>query len=89
MPSPFVNVSGDPLLGLTRDGEQGLKVVETEGCPIAPSAGLILEWPGEGRRKERTLLTAILLDRGFNVAASQHVSWFFVVGSHLVSSLLK
>ena len=42
-------MSGDPLLGFVRDDEQGLKIIETEGSPIAPRAGLVLEWAGEGR----------------------------------------
>ena len=32
-----------------RDDEQGFEVIETEGSPIAPCAGLIFEWAGEGR----------------------------------------
>ena len=64
-----------------------LEVVKTERRPIAPGAGLILKRPGEGRCEERALLTDILPDRGFDVAASQRVSWFFV-GSHLVSSFV-
>ena len=42
-------MSGDPLLGLVHNSDKGLKVIETEGSPIAPRAGLILEWAGEGR----------------------------------------
>ena len=42
-------MSGDPLLGLVRNFDKGLKVIETERCPIAPRAGLILEWAGKGR----------------------------------------
>ena len=76
----------DPLLRFKRDVDQGLKVVETEGRPIAPRAGLVLERSREGRREERAVLTDILPDRRFDVAASQRVSGFFVVGSHLVSS---
>ena len=49
-------VSGDPLLGLTRAGEKGFKVIETERRPIAPRSGLILERAGEGRCEERTML---------------------------------
>ena len=88
MPSTFEGVSGDPLLGFTHNGEQGLEIIETERGPIAPFTGLIFERPREGRCEERTLLAAILLDRRFDVAASQHVRGLFV-GSHLVSSLLK
>ena len=40
--STFEHVSGQPLLGLTRDGEKGLKVIQTERGPIAPRSGLIL-----------------------------------------------
>ena len=43
MPSGLEGMSGNPLLGLTRDGEQGLKVIETERSPVAPRSGLILE----------------------------------------------
>ena len=81
-------MSGDPLLGITRDGDKGFEVIETERGPIAPRAGLILERPREGRCEERTLLADILPDRGFDVAASQRVRGF-VVGSHLVSSLVE
>jgi hypothetical protein len=63
-------MSGNPILGVTRHGEQGLKVVETERSPVAPRPGLILERAGEGRREERTLLADILPDRRFDVAAS-------------------
>jgi hypothetical protein len=42
MCSTFAHVSGQPLLGLTRDGEKGLKVIQTERDPIAPRSGLIL-----------------------------------------------
>ena len=47
--SAFQGVSGDPLLGLTRDGEKGLKVIKTERGPIAPCPGLILERARESR----------------------------------------
>jgi len=80
-------VSGNPLLGFQRDVHEGLKVVKTEGRPIAPSAIRILERPREGCCEERTLLTDILPDCSLDVAASQRVSRFLVVGSHLVSSL--
>lgn len=30
-----------------RDRDKGLKVIETERSPIAPRAGMILEWSGE------------------------------------------
>ena len=58
-------MSGNPLLGLTRDSEKCLKVIETERGPIAPFPGLILEWAGESRREERTLLADILPDGRF------------------------
>ena len=35
-------MSGNPLLGITRDGDKGLKVIQTERGPIAPFPGLIL-----------------------------------------------
>ena len=47
--SMLQDMSGDPLLGLVHNSDKGLKVIETEGSPIAPRAGLILEWAGEGR----------------------------------------
>ena len=81
-------MSGDPLLGTTLDGDKRLKVIETERSAIAPCAGLILEWAREGRCEERTILAAILPDRGFDVAATQRVRGF-VVGSHLVSSFVE
>ena len=78
------DMSGDPLLRFMRDGDESFKVVKTERCSVAPSARLILEWPRKGRREERSLFAGILPDRGFDVAAAQRVSGFFV-GSHLVS----
>jgi len=42
-------MSGYPLLGLMRDGDEGLKVIETKRIAIAPRARLILERAGEGR----------------------------------------
>ena len=63
-------MSCNPLLGVTRNSEKGLKVIETERGPIAPRAGLILEWAGEGRCEERTFLADILPDRRLDVAAS-------------------
>jgi hypothetical protein len=57
--------------------------------PLRPSAGLVLEWPGEGRCEERSLLAVILPDRGLDIAAAKRVSWFLVVGSHLVSSFVE
>jgi len=86
--SALQGMSGNPLLRLTRDGDKGLKVTETKRSPIAPRARLILERPREGRREERALLTDILPDRRFDVAASQRVRGF-VVGSHLVSSFVE
>ena len=77
----FHDMSGNPLLGLTRKADKGLNVIEAEGGPIAPRSGLILERPTEGRCEERTILAAILPDRRLDVAASQRVRWF-VVGSH-------
>src|SRR5437016_8675328 len=81
-------MSGNPLLGITRDGDKRLKVIETERSPIAPGPGLILERPREGRCEERTLLAGVLPDCRFDVAASQRVRRF-VVGSHLVSSFVE
>jgi hypothetical protein len=49
-------VSGDPLLGLPRDGDKGFEVIETKRYSIAPRSGLILERPREGRREERSFL---------------------------------
>ena len=57
-------MSGDPRFRFMCNGEQSLEVIETEGCPVAPSARLILEWPGKGRREERALFAGILPDRG-------------------------
>ena len=88
MPSSFEGVSGDPLLGVAREGDKGFEVIETERCPIAPRSGLILERAREGRCEERTLLADILSNRRFDAAASQRVRGF-VVGSHLVSSFVE
>ena len=68
-------MNGNLVLRLADAGEKGLKVIETERSPITPRAGLILEWAGEGRREERTLLAAILPDRGSDVAATQRDLW--------------
>ena len=80
-------MSSDPLPGFKRDIHESLKVIETVRSAVAPSAGLVLEWPGEGRCEERSLLAFILPNRSLDIAASQRVSGFFV-GSHLVSSLV-
>jgi len=36
MPSTFEHVSGNPLFGVTRDGDKSLKIIETERGSIAP-----------------------------------------------------
>ena len=82
-------MSGNPLPGVTRDSEQGLKVIKTERGPIAPLPGLILERPREGRCKERTLLADILPDRRFDVAASQRVRGLLLLVAILFPPLLK
>ena len=38
MPSTFEHVSGNPLFGVTRDGDKSLKIIETERGSIAPRA---------------------------------------------------
>ncbi|HJS67442.1 MAG TPA: tyrosine-type recombinase/integrase [Nitrospiraceae bacterium] len=87
MPSTFEHVSGgDPLLGLTRDGDKRLKVIETERDPIAPRPGLIPEWAGEGRCEKRPLLDDILPDGRFDVAASQRVRGFVAFATRLVQA---
>jgi hypothetical protein len=35
-------MSGNPLLGVTRHGDKGFEVIETNRGPIAPRPGLIL-----------------------------------------------
>ena len=82
-------MSRNPLLRFKGDVHERLEVVKTERSPVAPGAGLILERARESRCEERSLLAAILPDRGLDVAASQRVSRFFVVGSHLFPPLLK
>ena len=67
-------MNGDLLLGLTRDGNKGLKVNETKQSPIAPRPGLIFEWQREGSREERTLLAATLPDGRFDVATVERDS---------------
>jgi hypothetical protein len=42
-------MSGNPLLGVTRESDKRLKVMEPERGSITPRAGLILERAGEGR----------------------------------------
>ena len=37
-------MSCNPLLGVTRHGDKGFEVIETERSPIAPYSRLILEW---------------------------------------------
>jgi hypothetical protein len=81
-------MSGDPLFCFICNGEQCIEVIETVRSAVAPCAGLILEWPGEGRCEERSLFAVILPDRGLDIAAAKRVSWFLVVGSHLVSSFV-
>ena len=75
-------LSGNPLLGVTGDGDKRFEVIETERGAIAPGAGLILERTGEGRREERALLAGVLPDRRLDAAASQLVRGI-VVGIHL------
>jgi len=81
-------MTGNALFRFMSNGDQSRKVIETEGSPIAPCARLVFERPTEGRCEERSVLTDILPDRGFDVAAAQCVSGFFV-GSHLVSSFVE
>ena len=81
-------MSGNPILGVTRDVDKGFEVIETERSPVAPLPGLILEWAGEGRREERTFLADILPNRRFDAASSQRVRRF-VIGSHLSSSFVE
>ena len=76
--SALQDMSGDPLLGFKRDIHESLKIIETVRSPVAPCAGLILEWPGEGRCETRSLLAGILPDRGLDIAASQRLSGFVV-----------
>lgn len=38
IPSVFEGVSGNPRLGVTRDGDKGFEVIETERSPVAQSA---------------------------------------------------
>lgn len=81
-------MSGHPVLGLTGHGNERLKVIETEGCPVAPFPRLILERSREGRCEERSLLAGVLPDRRLDVPTSQLVRRF-LVGSHLVSSFVE
>jgi hypothetical protein len=76
-------MSGNPLLGVTRDGDKRFEVIETERSPIAPGPGMILERPREGRREERPFLADILPDRRFDVATSQLVRGFVAVSPWL------
>lgn len=62
-------MSGDPLLRFMGNGEEGLEVIQTERGAVAPGARLILEWAGEGRCEERSLLAVILPDGGLDVPA--------------------
>jgi hypothetical protein len=78
MSSAFENMNGNPLLGLTRDGDKRFKVIETKRCPIVPRSGLILELAGEGRCGEWALLAEVLPDRRFDVAVTQPVRGFVV-----------
>lgn len=64
-------MSSDPLLRVNGDIHERLEVTQTERGPMAPGAGLILEWPRKGRGEERALLTHILPDRRLDAATSQ------------------
>ena len=77
-------MSGDPLLGVTRDSEKRLKVIETERGPIAPRPGQILERAGKRRGEEGTLLAGVLPDRCFDVVALRQT-----VHGHLPKGLRK
>ena len=81
-------MSGDPLLRLTHDIHERLQVVEPERGAVVPGIGLILEWPGEGRREERPLLAGVLPNCRLDVSTSQRGrrSIGSVVGRHGVSS---
>ena len=56
-------MSGNPPLRVTRDGDKGFEIIETERSPITPRPGLILERAGEGRCEERTMLAAMQRQR--------------------------
>ena len=81
-------MSSNPVLGFTRDGNKGFKVIETERSRVAPDPGLILERLRESRCEERSILATILPDRRLDDATS-HLVRRFVVGSHLVSSFVE
>ncbi len=38
------DMSGNPLLGLTRDVDKGFEIIETERSPVAPGPRLILSF---------------------------------------------
>ena len=73
---------------LTGDGHEHLQIVVSERGAVAPRTRLIFEWPGEGRCEERSLLAAILPDRGLDVVTSQRRrrSFGWVVGRDGVST---
>jgi hypothetical protein len=82
-------MSGDPLSGFKRDVHEGLKVIETEGSPVAPCARMILEWSRESRCEEGSFLAVILPDRGLYVAASQCVTRFLLLVAILFPPLFE
>src|SRR6476620_500352 len=64
-------MSGNPLLCFMCDGDQSLKVIETERGAVAPCARLILEWAGKGRCEERSVFADVdRLDRAYPMIES-------------------
>jgi hypothetical protein len=50
MPSTFEGMRGNPLLGLTGDGGEGLKVIEAKRGAIEPCSDLSPSGAGESQR---------------------------------------
>jgi len=50
MPSTFEGMSGNPLLGLTRDSDEGFEIIEAKHSAIEPCSDLSPSGAGESQR---------------------------------------
>ena len=50
MPSRFEGMSGNPLLGLTRDSDEGFEIIEAKHSAIEPCSDLSPSGAGESQR---------------------------------------
>ena len=70
------SIDGDPFLSLRVEKRDGVEIAAGERGEVAPRAGLVPDWPGEGDREVRAVLTDVVPDGGGDAAATDHVSGF-------------